>query len=177
MAFFNHPLASRQRKKVEKHIELTQKKSDEWMKILIERAEVIGSKGEVPVCAVVLDKNGHCIGHGSNKREKDRNPLSHAEIVALRQAAWIKNDWRFNDCTLIVTLEPCPMCAGALIQARMGQIVFGAFDNKRGALGSSINLANHSSSHHKVIIKGGIREQEASKLLSNWFKKEVRNCF
>tara|TARA_Y100001968_G_scaffold226855_1_gene209609 strand:+ start:225 stop:758 length:534 start_codon:yes stop_codon:yes gene_type:complete len=164
-----------QKKKVETPIELEEAKCDEWMKILLARAELCGSNGEVPVAAVILDKHGHCIGHGSNRREHERNPLSHAELVALRQASWIKNDWRFNDCTLIVTLEPCPMCAGALIQARMGQIIFAASDSKRGALGGCLKLDTHPSSHHKMIVKSGIRKEDASKQLTNWFKQQVRN--
>ena len=119
------------------------------MSRLIKRSRRIGLKGEVPVTAVVLDKTGHCIGHGSNGREKKKDPLAHAEIIALRQASLIKNDWRFNDCTLIVTLEPCPMCAGALIQARMGQVIFGASDLKRGAFGGTIDLSKHESAHHQ----------------------------
>ena len=88
-----------------------------WMTVLLQRAARAGEAGEVPVAAVVLDAESRCIGHGRNRRETGRDPLGHAELVALRQAALVQGDWRFNDCTLIVTLEPCPMCAGALIQA------------------------------------------------------------
>ena len=137
---------------------------------LIRRAEKIGLSGEVPVSAVILDKEGRCIGHGNNDREIKRNPLGHAEIIALRQAALIKNDWRFNDCTLIVTLEPCPMCAGALIQARMGQVIFGASDLKRGALGGTIDLSKHQSAHHTMIVEGGVMAEESRKIIVNWFK-------
>ena len=175
MPFSQNGLLLIQRKKLEAPIELEESKCDEWMKILLARAKRCGLKGEVPVAAVILDKHGHCIGHGSNKREHERNPLSHAELIALRQASWIRNDWRFNDCTLLVTLEPCPMCAGALIQARMGQIIFAASDPKRGALGSCLKLDTHPSSHHKMVVKSGIRKEEASKQLTNWFREEVRN--
>ena len=142
----------------------------EWMSRLIRRSHNIGLLGEVPVSALILNKNGICIGHGSNVRETQKDPLGHAEIVALRQASLIRNDWRFNDCTLIVTLEPCAMCASALIQARMGQIIFGATDQKRGALGGTIDLSKHKSSHHHMIVKGGILEKEISKQLKDWFK-------
>ncbi len=138
---------------------------------LIKRAERIGLLGEIPVSAVVLDQNGHCIGHGSNRRARTNDPLGHAELIALRQAAWIKNDWRFNNCTLIVTLEPCAMCAGALVQARMGQVIFGASDTKRGGFGGSIDLATHPSSHHKMKVLGGIMKEPASKQLEKWFKR------
>ena len=112
------------------------------MEVLLARASVNGDSGEVPVAAVILDEQGQCIGHGRNRRERCQDPLGHAELVALSQAATIRGDWRFNPCTLLVTLEPCPMCAGALVQARMGTVVFGASDRKRGGLGGCINLAD-----------------------------------
>ena len=141
---------------------------------LLCRAKTVGLSGEIPVSAVVLDKNGHCIGHGRNTRERKKTPLGHAEIIALRQASLIKNDWRFNDCTLIVTLEPCPMCAGAIIQARMGQVIFGASDFKRGALGGVLDLSKDKSAHHCMIVKGGVLGKETSRELKNWFKIKRR---
>ena len=153
-----------------KPIDLNQNQAERWMKRLLSRANIAGRNGEVPVSAAILDKNGHCIGQGSNEREHKKDPLGHAELIALRQASLIQNDWRFNECTLIVTLEPCPMCAGALIQARMGKVIFGARDFKRGGLGGTINLAKHKSSHHKMIVKGGVMESEIRKQLENWFK-------
>ena len=142
------------------------------MKRLLDRAAYVGSLGEVPVTAVILDGSGKCIGHGSNKRETNHDPLGHAELIALRQAAFIKKDWRFNECTLIVTLEPCPMCAGALIQARMGHVIYGTTDPKRGCLGSTLDLANHECSHHKMYVTAGIMKQEASRQLQDWFKQQ-----
>ncbi len=139
---------------------------------LLSKAKRIGEKGEVPVAAIVLNKNGKCIGFGTNQRERMKDPLGHAELIALRQAAWIIDDWRFNDCTLIVNLEPCPMCAGALIQARMGQIIFGADDLKRGGLGGTIDLSRHKSAHHKMIVSGGIMKEESKELLIDWFKNK-----
>ena len=140
------------------------------MKRLLSKAKLIGEKGEVPIAALILDKKGRCIGYGGNRRETLKDPLGHAELVALRQASCINNDWRFNDCTLIVNLEPCPMCAGALIQARMGRIIFGSGDPKRGALGGTMNLAEHKSAHHKMLIEGGIMEKESKKIIVDWFK-------
>lgn len=154
-----------------KPLELTDIESRRWMKRLLIRAELVGSLGEVPVSAVVIDANGRCIGHGNNQRQRVRDPLGHAELIALRQAAWLRGDWRFNDCTLIVTLEPCPMCAAALTQARMGQVIFAAHDPKRGGLGSTINLANHPSAHHQMLIQGGVMEDEARQQLEAWFKQ------
>ncbi len=140
-----------------------------WMVILLKRAKEIGDEGEVPVTAVILNEQGHCIGHGRNNRNKRSDPLGHAELVALKQAAWMKNDWRFNECTLIVTLEPCQMCAGALIQARMGKVIYGAKDLKRGGLGGSINLSTHKSAHHKMLIQGGVMGEEAKNQIEEWF--------
>ena len=153
-----------------KPIKLSDVKSKQWMRSVLHRAEEIGNLGEVPVSALVLDELGRCIGHGNNKRFRDSDPLGHAEIAAIRQASLIKNDWRLNNCTLIVNLEPCPMCAGALIQARMGQVIFGASDLKRGALGGTIDLSTHISSHHKMIIQSGVLESEARNQIENWFK-------
>ena len=105
-----------------------------WMKFILRRSEEVG-KVELPITAVIIDENGRCIGRGSNKREINNDPLGHAELIALRQASWIKNDWRFNECSIIVNLEPCTMCASALVQARMGQVIYGAEDDKRGGFG------------------------------------------
>ncbi len=143
-----------------------------WMFILLKRAKSAGDDGEVPVSAIILNENGHCIGHGRNNRNKEWSPMGHAELIALRQASWIKKDWRFNECTMIVTLEPCQMCAGALIQARMGKVIFGAEDKKRGGLGGAINLATDKSAHHKMIIKGGVMKELAKDQLESWFKQK-----
>ena len=157
------------KRKFEKPAKLNDEDCKRWMKVLIKRAREHGKTGEIPVVAVVLDKDGRCIGYGRNLRHKEKDPLGHAEIMALKQASLILNDWRFNSCTLIVTLEPCPMCSGALIQARVGQVIYGAIDKKRGALGGTINMANHCSSHHYMTIKRGVMQQEASKMLEEWF--------
>ena len=137
---------------------------------LLSKAKHVGERGEVPIAAFILDNKGRCIGYGENRRERMKDPLGHAELIALRQASWLKNDWRFNDCTLIVNLEPCPMCAGALVQARMGKIIYGSEDPKRGALGGTINLAEHKSAHDKMLIERGIMEEESRKLILDWFK-------
>ena len=162
-------------KKLSKPISLSQQAKIEWMTRLLSKAKLLGERGEVPIAAVILDNKGRCIGYGGNRRETMKDPLGHAELVALRQASWINNDWRFNDCTLIVNLEPCPMCAGALIQARMGKVIYGSKDPKRGALGGTMNLAEHKSAHHKMLIEGGLMEEESSKIISDWFKDKRVN--
>ena len=143
---------------------------NKWMNLILRRSVEIG-KVELPICSIILDEKGRCIGRGVNKRNNNKDPLGHAEIMALRQASLIKNDWRFNECTIITNLEPCTMCSSALIQARMGKVIFGAHDNKRGGLGGSIDLSKHESAHHKMEIIGGVLEDEGSQILQIWFKK------
>ena len=159
-------------KNLSKPISLSQQEKINWMKRLLYKAKLVGERGEVPIAAIILDNRGRCIGYGGNRRETMKDPLGHAELVALRQASWINNDWRFNDCTLIVNLEPCPMCAGALIQARMGKIIYGTEDLKRGALGGTLNLAEHKSAHHKILLEGGVMQEESRRIIVDWFKEK-----
>jgi tRNA(adenine34) deaminase len=149
--------------------ELSPRLQQLWMDRLLRCARRVGEAGEIPVAAVLLDAGGHALGWGSNRRHRDQDPLGHAELVALRQAAALRRDWRFNDCTLLVTLEPCPMCAGALIQARVGRVVFAAADAKRGALGGCLDLARDPSAHHHMVVQGGLAAAPAERLLSDWF--------
>jgi tRNA(adenine34) deaminase len=145
-----------------------------WMERLLRRAAAVGAEGDIPVAAVVLDPLGRAIGWGINRRERHHEPLGHAELVALQQAARLRGDWRFNDCSLVVTLEPCPMCAGALVQARVGTVLYGASDPKRGALGGTINLADHTSAHHHMHVMGGICAQACRQQLESWFRQRRR---
>lgn len=148
-----------------------------WMDRLLRRARTVGEQGEIPVAAALLDGKGRCLGWGSNRRQREADPLGHAELVALRQGAATRGDWRFNDCTMIVTLEPCPMCAGALVQARMGTVVYGAADPKRGALGGTVDLARHPSAHHHMRVVAGIRGELAGRQLEEWFReRRSRRC-
>ncbi len=141
-----------------------------WMKVVLRRAESVGQI-EVPIAALIIDQRGRCIGRGTNKRQINKDPLGHAELIALKQASFLRQDWRFNDCTMIVNLEPCQMCAGALIQARMGVVVFAAIDKKRGGFGGSIDLSKHKSAHHKMKIYHGLLGEESQELIKFWFKK------
>jgi len=138
---------------------------------LLRVAERIGQLGEIPVAAALLDPQGRCIGWGSNGRERRSDPLGHAELSALQQGAQVLGDWRFNGCTLLVTLEPCPMCAGALVQARVGRVVYGTADPKRGALGSCLDLAQHPTAHHRMRVVQGVLAVQASNQLSGWFRQ------
>ena len=144
-----------------------------WMKSILRRADEVGKK-ELPITAFIIDKEGRCIGRGSNKRETNNDPLGHAELIALRQASWIKNDWRFNECSIIVNLEPCTMCAAALVQARMGKVIYGTEDEKRGGFGGSIDLSKHKSAHHKMKVIRGILDKECKNQIKLWFRN-LRN--
>ena len=136
---------------------------------LLRRAQTLGHQGEVPVSAVVLDAKGRTIGFGGNQRERDQDPLGHAELVAMRQATRVRGDWRLNDCTLLVTLEPCPMCAGAALLARVARVVYGADDPKAGALGSLYNLGADPRLNHEIEVAHGILRGECASLLSGFF--------
>ena len=138
---------------INRHKEIDYLDYIKWMKFILRRSEEVG-KVELPITAVIIDEEGRCIGRGSNKREINNDPLGHAELIALRQASWIKNDWRFNECSIIVNLEPCTMCAAALVQARMGQVIYGTEDNKSGGFGGTIDLSKHESAHHKMKVVG-----------------------
>lgn len=127
------------------------------------------SDGDVPVGAVVVSANGEIIGEGRNRREVDGDPTAHAEVVALRQAADALGTWRLDGCTLVVTLEPCPMCAGALMLARLERVVLGAWDPKLGATGSVWNIVRDRRATHHVEVVSGVREAECSQVLLQFF--------
>jgi len=128
-----------------------------------------GEHGDVPVGAVVTDAAGTIIGEGRNLREATGDPTAHAEVVALRAAAASVGSWNLSDCTLIVTLEPCLMCAGALLQARVSRVVFGAWDDKAGAAGSQYDVVRDRRLPFRAEVIGGVREAEASALLRAFF--------
>ena len=140
------------------------------MRVALERAkfgEV--ASGDVPVGAVMLNKDGVIISMGNNQRELLKDPLAHAEIVAIKSAARSIGAWRLEECTLVVTLEPCAMCAGAIMQARIPRVVFGAWDEKAGASGSMWDLLRDPRSIHKVEVITGVLEAECAGLLKDFF--------
>jgi tRNA(adenine34) deaminase len=128
------------------------------------------SNDDVPVGAVVTDASGAVIAEGRNLRERDHDPTAHAEVVALRAAAARLGTWNLQGCTLIVTLEPCLMCAGALLQARISRLVFGAWDEKAGAAGSLYDVVRDRRLPYRAEVIGGVREAEASALLRTFFE-------
>lgn len=143
-----------------------------FMTRAIELARDAANAGEVPVGAVIV-KNGSVIAEGRNCREQKNNALSHAEIEAINAACAVLNDWRLDGCTIYVTLEPCPMCAGAIINARIKEVVFGAYDLTMGCMDSVTNLANMPFAAGTAVY-GGIHEDECKKILTDFFKG-VRN--
>ncbi len=125
--------------------------------------------GDVPVGAVVLDLNGNVIATGVNERELTHDPTAHAEVIAIREAAKKLDNWRLDGCTLVVTLEPCAMCAGAILQSRVSRLVFGAWDEKAGAVGSVVDLIRDPRALSKVEVISGVLAERSSALLKEFF--------
>ena len=145
---------------------------DKGMREALALAEQAALDGDVPVGAVVLGPDGRVIGRGRNTREADGDPLAHAEIIAMRQAAAANNHWNLADCTLIVTLEPCPMCAGACVQTHIGRIVFGTWDPKLGACGSIWDIPRDPHIGHAPEVYGGVLEGECASVLARFFARK-----
>lgn len=126
-------------------------------------------QGDVPVGAVILNPGGEIIATGVNKRELDRDPTAHAEVVAIREAGKALNNWRLDGCTLVVTLEPCAMCAGAILQSRISRLAFGAWDEKTGAVGSVMDVIRDPRALTKVEVISGVLADRSSALLKEFF--------
>ena len=142
----------------------------ETMRVALADAELALRTGDVPVGAVVVDRDGTVLAHGRNEREKHADPTAHAEIVAIRRAAETRGSWRLDDVTLVVTLEPCVMCAGAILAARIPRVVFGAWDEKAGAAGSVHDLLRDRTLPYRVgEVVTGVLEEECAALLREFF--------
>ena len=139
------------------------------MQEAISLAKEAANKGDVPVGALVVDDAGTIVGIGANLREQDNDPTAHAEIVAIRNAASEIGNYRLDDLTMVVTLEPCGMCAGAIAQSRIKRLVFGSFDEKYGAVGSVWDLLRDSRAIYKTEVLSGVLENECAQLLSDFF--------
>lgn len=144
--------------------------ADAFMARALGMAREALADGDVPVGAVVVDASGEVIGLGRNTRERDTDPTGHAELVALRGAAATRGAWRLDDCTLYVTLEPCTMCAGAIVQSRIANLVFGAWDEKAGAVGSLWDVVRDRRLNHRPEVTSGVRAQESAELLLEFFR-------
>ena len=130
------------------------------------------SSGDVPVGAVIIDANGNIISTGHNQRELIRDSTAHAELISIKSASKSINSWRLENLTLVVTLEPCLMCAGAILQSRVSRVVFGAWDKKAGACGSVWDVLRDGRSLHKVEVSGGVLENECAAILSDFFSQK-----
>jgi tRNA(adenine34) deaminase len=139
------------------------------MQQAISLAHEVKSSDDVPVGALIVNEAGEILSSGKNEREKDNDPTAHAEILAIRRAGEKLGSWRLDDLTLIVTLEPCVMCAGAILQSRLKRLVFGAFDQKAGAVGSSLDVIRDVRALSKVEVVSGVLEKECAKLLTDFF--------
>lgn len=144
---------------------------EEYMELALALAREAGNAGEVPVGCVIADANGKIIGSGRNRREEEHDASAHAEIEAIRMACDAVGDWRLSGCTIFVTLEPCPMCAGGIINSRIPTVVFGTKDENTGSCGSVINLFEERYGH-KPAVFGGVKAQQSAELLKNFFNEK-----
>lgn len=145
----------------------------EYMKIALEEAKKALGIYEVPVGAIIVYK-GEIIGRGYNMRETSKDPTAHAEIIAIKEASKYLDAWRLTGCTMYVTLEPCAMCAGAIVNSRVDKVVIATRDYKRGCCGTVENLTNHEKFNHRVEVEFGVLENECSNIISDFFR-ELRN--
>ena len=141
---------------------------EEYMKIALSLAQEARKNGEIPVGAIIV-VNGEIVAKACNEKEMRGDATAHAEILALQRAAKQVGHWRLSDATMYVTLEPCSMCVGAMVQARLGNLVFGAYDIKAGAAGSVVDLLDHPAFNHRVIVKSGILADECGQILKEFF--------
>ena len=151
--------------------------SELWMTEAIALAREAATRDEVPIgCIIVHEPTGRIIGRGYNRREMDCDPSAHAEIVAMREAGKEMGYWRLVDCALIVTLEPCPMCAGAIVNARIGRVIYGCSDPKAGAVRTLYQLCDDPRLNHRAIIEAGVLADECAALLQDFFKVRRSNA-
>jgi tRNA(adenine34) deaminase len=142
---------------------------DDSMRLALDQARMASMHGDVPVGAVILDQAGSVLAAAGNEREIRHDPTAHAELLALREASRRLRSWRLTGLTLVVTLEPCTMCAGALVLARIARLVFGAFDEKAGAVSSLFDVVRDPRLNHRVEVRGGILEAECGAILKDFF--------
>ncbi|HBP65185.1 MAG TPA: tRNA adenosine(34) deaminase TadA [Desulfosporosinus sp.] len=143
---------------------------NDWMRLALRQAELAFEHGEVPIGAIVVHK-GHVIAAAYNEKEQRKDPTAHAEVLAIQRAAEVLGSWRLTEAILYVTLEPCPMCAGAIIQSRLKQIVYGCADLKGGATGSVMNVLDYTLWNHRVDVVAGVLEDECSEILKSFFRR------
>jgi tRNA(adenine34) deaminase len=142
----------------------------DWMRVALLQAQLAFEQGEVPIGAIIV-QNGLVIAAAHNEREQKNDPTAHAEVLVIQRAAKVLGSWRLTNATLYVTLEPCPMCAGAIMQSRIKQLVYGAMDLKGGATGSVMNVLDYTRWNHRVDVVAGILEEECSDILKSFFRR------
>jgi tRNA(adenine34) deaminase len=147
---------------------------ERFFRMAIEEASAAAEAGDVPIGAVIVGPDGQLLARGRNRREVDQDPTAHAELVALRSAARARNDWHLNGCTLYVTLEPCPMCAGALVNARVARVVYGCADPKAGAVDTLFSIGRDPRLNHRFEVRGGVLANECAALLKRFFAERRR---
>lgn len=149
---------------------LSKEDKEKFMKLAFTQAKKAEEQGEVPIGAIVVGPEGKVIGEGYNRRELDEDSTQHAEMMAIRQACQNLGSWRLIDCSLFVTLEPCPMCAGAIINSRIKDVYYGAFDPKAGAAGSVVDLFKVEKFNHHPQVYGGLYQPQAAQMLKDFFR-------
>ncbi|MCS6959067.1 MAG: tRNA adenosine(34) deaminase TadA [Pseudanabaenaceae cyanobacterium SKYGB_i_bin29] len=142
-----------------------------WMEQALELARQAGAAGEIPVGAVIVDDQDNVLAKANNRKERDGDPLAHAEILAIQQATRVLQCRYLLNCRLYVTLEPCPMCAGAIVLARLGMVIYGAADSKTGAMGSVLDIPRSPAAFHSVTVIKGVKDRECRELMQSWFRQ------
>ena len=147
----------------------------QWMEQAIALAQTAGNAGEIPVAAIIVDEQNNLIAKASNHKERLNDATAHAEILAIRAASKIKQNYYLKNCTLYVNLEPCPMCAGAIIQSRLGLLVYGTDEPKTGAIRTVINIPDSYCSNHRLKVLAGIKEESCRQQLQTWFRNRRKS--
>lgn len=178
-AYLRRMKAKREKEEKEAAVRLEQQRAKEaadvrFMKEALRQAKKAAKLSEVPI-GCVLVKDGQIVARGYNRRNTDKTTLAHAEMAVIKKASKLFADWRLEDCTLYVTLEPCPMCAGAIVQARIPRVVAGCMNPKAGCAGSVLNILNTPGLNHRVKFEKGVLEEECTELLQNFFQELRRN--
>ena len=148
----------------------------QWMAKARELAQQAGTAGEIPVGAIIVDRDGKVIAQAANAKERNCDATAHAEILAIRMAGKIRQNWHLNHCTMYVTLEPCPMCAGAIVHSRIKLLVYGADDPKTGAIQTVLNIPDSAASNHKLAVLGGVAETQCRQQLQTWFANKRKKA-
>ncbi len=157
------------------HLEKTIKNDEDYMRLALQQAAIAAAKGEVPVGAVAVDAEGRVLGRAYNQVEMLKDGTAHAEMIVLTQAAAAGGDWRLTEVTLFVTKEPCPMCAGAMVNCRLGRVVYGCPDPRGGAAGSALNILDYPGLLHRVQCASGVLAEESLLILQHFFQQRRRD--